>query len=181
MTAPVFVDTNVFVYARDSRDPLKQQRAMAWLEQLWRSGLGRTSTQVLSEYFVTVTRKLAHPMQPDEAWEDVQALMCWNPQPIDRDLMTGAREIARRHGLSWWDSLVVAAAQAQQCAVLLSEDLHAGADYGGVTVRSPFEQGVSEPAASGRNATGSGTRAKSRSQATLSSGVRRRRSSRQGG
>lgn len=176
MTAPVFVDTNVLVYARDSRDPLKQQRAMAWLEQLWRSGLGRTSTQVLSEYFVTVTRKLAHPMGADEGWEDVQALMCWNPQPIDRDVMTGAREIARRHRLSWWNSLVVAAAQAQGCTVLLSEDLHAGAHYGGVTVRSPFDQGVSQPAVP-RTA----TRAKSRSAIGVDNGSRANRRSRQGG
>ena len=116
-------------------------------------------------------------MGADEAWEDVQALMCWNPQPIDRDLMTGAREIARRHGLSWWDSLVVAAAQAQQCAVLLSEDLHAGADYGGVAVRSPFDQRVSEPAAS-RPA----KRAKSRPAAAgVNSDSRASRRSRQGG
>ena len=102
---------------------------------------------MLSEYFVTVTRKLAHPMSADEAWEDVLALLCWNPQPVDRDVMIGAREIARRHGLSWWDSLVVSAAQAQGRVALLSEDLHDGADFGGVSVRSPFSHSVSEPRA----------------------------------
>ena len=64
--------------AREGIDVDEHSRRQA---ELWRSGLGRTSTQVLSEYFVTVTRKLAHPMGADEAWEDVQALMCWNPQP----------------------------------------------------------------------------------------------------
>jgi predicted nucleic acid-binding protein len=157
MTAPVFVDANVLVYARDSRDAAKQRMAMAWLEHLWASGSGRTSTQVLSEYFVTVTRKLPYPMAPDDAWDDVQALFCWGPQPIDREVLNGAMQIARRFGLSWWDSLVVSAAQVQDCPVLLSEDMQDGAVLAGVTIRSPFTFSVSEaPAAYGKRASARG-------------------------
>jgi len=58
MTAPVFVETNVLVYARDAGSAAKQARAAAWLEILWREQVGRTSMQVLSEYYVTLTRKL---------------------------------------------------------------------------------------------------------------------------
>jgi predicted nucleic acid-binding protein len=144
MIAPVFVDTNVFVYARDAGEPVKQPRAAAWLERLWREQLGRTSAQVLSEYYVTVTRKLAPGLRADDAWDDVSALMSWRPQPVDDTLLRRGREIEQRHGLSWWDSLVVGAAQLQGCSLLLSEDLQDGGVYGSVTVRSPFTLAVGE-------------------------------------
>lgn len=144
MTAPAFVDTNVLLYWRDNRHPAKQARAAAWLEQLWREQSGRTSTQVLSEYYVNVTRKLAPGLPPDEAWDDVQALLAWEPQPIDGALLQRGRTVCSRYGLSWWDGLVVAAAQAQGCTLLLTEDLQDGAVYGGVTVRSPFTLSLGE-------------------------------------
>lgn len=58
MTAPVFVDTNIFVYAHQADERTKQPLALRWLEELWREQLGRTSVQVLNEYYVTVTRKI---------------------------------------------------------------------------------------------------------------------------
>ncbi len=144
MTGPVFVDTNVFLYARDRRDPSKQAAASVWLEYLWREQLGRTSMQVLSEYYVNLTRKLVPGLPPDEAWDDVRALMHWKPQPGDESLMMRGREIERRHRLSWWDALVVAAAQLQGCVLLLTEDLQDGRDYGGVAARSPFSTSIGE-------------------------------------
>jgi predicted nucleic acid-binding protein len=138
MTASVFVDTNVFLYARDAGEPVKQPLAAAWLERLWREQLGRTSVQVLSEYYVNVTRKLDPGLPAGDAWDDVTALFAWRPQPIDDAVMRSAREIEKRHRLSCWDSLVVAAAQIQGCTLLLSEDLQDGGVYGEVTVRSPF-------------------------------------------
>ena len=146
MTAPIFVDTNVLVYARDAREPAKQARAAGWLEQLWREQLGRTSMQVLSEYYVTLTRKLDPNVAPAEAWDDVSAFLTWRPQPIDESVMRRGQEIEQRHSLNWWDSLVIAAAELQGCALLLSEDLRDGGVYGGVTVRSPFTISVEEPA-----------------------------------
>jgi predicted nucleic acid-binding protein len=147
MTAPVFVDTNVFLYARDASEPAKQPQAAAWLEYLWREQLGRTSVQVLSEFYVNATRKLDPGLPSDVAWDDVQALLAWGPQPVDEALMRRGREIEQRHRLSWWDSLVLAAAQLQACVLLLSEDLQDGAVYGSVTVRSPFTLALGEDAA----------------------------------
>ena len=147
MIVPVFVDTNVLVYARDAREPAKRARAVAWLELLWREQLGRTSTQVLSEYYVTLTRKLEPRVAAEDAWDDVSALMAWRPQPSDEALMKRGREIELRYRLGWWDCLIVAAAHVQGCALLLSEDLQDGGVYGGVTMRSPFTLGVNEPAA----------------------------------
>jgi predicted nucleic acid-binding protein len=146
MSALVFVDTNVLVYARDARESTKQPLAAAWIERLWREQTGRTSMQVLSEFYVTVTRTLRPGLTPAAAWEDVQSLLSWRPQPIDATLMQRARDIEQRHRTGWWDSLIVAAAQLQNCAVLLSEDLQDGGAYGGVIVRSPFKSALNEPA-----------------------------------
>lgn len=138
MTALVFVDTNVFVYARDPRERLKHPPAVAWIERLWRDRCGRTSVQVLTEFYVTVTRKFHPAVAQDDAWDDVQALLAWRPHPVDEALLRRARDVERRHRLSWWDSMVVASAQLQDCALLLTEDLHDGAHFGDVVVRSPF-------------------------------------------
>src|SRR5437868_4333631 len=128
MTALLFVDANVFLYAHDPSEPVKQARAGEWLSHLWRGNLGRTSTQVLSEYYVNATRKFRAP--PEKAWDSVSALLAWNPQAIDAGLLSRAREIERRYKLSWWDSLVVAAAQLQDCRLLLTEDLQDGTTFG---------------------------------------------------
>ena len=146
MTALVFVDTNVFVYARDIGEPLKQARGAAWLAYLWRAQTGRTSVQVLSEYYVIVTRKLTLGLAPDEAWDDLKALFTWRPQPIDEALLQRGREVEHRHRISWWDSLIVGAAQLQGCDLLLTEDLQDGGVYGGVTVRNPFTFALGEVA-----------------------------------
>jgi predicted nucleic acid-binding protein len=144
MTAAVFVDTNVFVYARDGSESKKQPAAVRWLEHLWVEQRGRTGIQVLNEYYVTVTRKLDPGMSPENAWADVRALLAWDPQSVDRDLLLRAHDVEHRHGLSWWDSMIVAAAQLQNCALLLTEDLQEGWSCDGVTVCNPFKTQVAE-------------------------------------
>lgn len=144
MTALVFVDTKVFVYAHQANERTKQPLALKWLEQLWREQLGRTSVQVLNEYYVTLTRKIRPACPSADAWDEVRNLAAWHPQPTDLDLMLRSREIAQRYRLSWWDSLIIAAAQLQHCALLLSEDLQDGGTYGTVTVRDPFRLSVAE-------------------------------------
>jgi predicted nucleic acid-binding protein len=144
MTALVFVDTNILVYARDARQESKREIATQWLARLWHGQTGRTSVQVLSEYYVTLTRKLKPGILADDAWDDVQALMAWEPQQIDRELLSLSREVERRYRLSWWDSMVVAAAQLQSCVVLLSEDLQDRMVFDRVTVRNPFAMKVED-------------------------------------
>lgn len=145
MIAPVFVDANVLVYARDANEVVKQPRAADWVARLWREQSGRTSMQVLSEYYVTITRKIKPVVSTDVAWNDVKSYLAWRPQPIDEALLQCAREIEQRYRLSWWDSMVIAAAQLQDCALMLTEDLQDGAVFGAVTVRSPFTLAVEEP------------------------------------
>lgn len=134
----VFVDTNVLVYLRDARDLEKQTRAAEWMAELWSRRAGRLSTQVLEEYYVTVTAKLAPGLPIEEARDDVMALRAWKPLPIEIDLVEAAWRAQDRWGFSFWDSLVVAAAQAQECRVLLTEDLSNGQSLGDLRVVSPF-------------------------------------------
>jgi len=147
MSAPVFVDTNVLVYARDLREKAKQPLAAQWIAQLWRDRSGRTSTQALSEYYVTVTRKLKPGMPCAQAWDEVSAFLSWHPQAVDAALLQRAYQVEQRYRLSWWDSAVVGAAQLQDCALLLTEDLEDGAVFGSVTVRSPFTLAAEAPRA----------------------------------
>jgi predicted nucleic acid-binding protein len=148
MTARIFVDTNVFVYAKQASEHMKQPLAARWLERLWDEQIGRTSVQVLNEYYTTLTRKIKPALPPADAWDDIKNLIAWNPQCMDLELLHRGREIEERYRLSWWDSLIIAAAQLQNCALLLTEDLQDRAVYGGVTVRNPFTCSVSEDLAS---------------------------------
>ena len=143
MTGRYFVDANVLVYSRDPRDPGKQARANAWLDHLWSSQVGRTSAQVLSETYSTLTRLGG---TPGESWARVARYFAWKPLPVDEAVLLRGRELEERYRLSWWDSLIVAAAQLQNCEVLLTEDLHDGATFGTLVVRSPFTLAVEQPA-----------------------------------
>jgi len=143
-TAHVFVDTNVFVYARQAREVGKQPVAAQWIDRLWREQTGRTSMQVLGECYVTLMRRLEPAPPRTIAWDYVRSLLAWNPQPIDEPLLHRAFEIEQRYRLNWWDCQIVASAQLQACSVLLTEDLQDGAKFGGVTVRNPFTLSVSD-------------------------------------
>lgn len=145
MTDLYFVDANVIVYARDGRDPAKQRGAIAWLDLLWREESGRTSIQVISESYAVLKRLGGGA--PEQLWERVEKYFAWRPHPVDEPLLRHARAIEQRWRISWWDSMVVAAAQLQYCAVLLTEDLQDGMVFGSVTVRSPFTLEVRAPAA----------------------------------
>lgn len=138
MTAPVFVDSNVLVYRHDTADPQKQGRAEAWLAHLWRTRNGRLSTQVLQEFYINVTKKLKPGLSRQAAREEIRDLIAWGPVSVDADVIEAAWVIQDRFGLSFWDSLIVAAAQACGCRYLLTEDLQHGQDLNGIRVTNPF-------------------------------------------
>ncbi len=138
MTALVFVDTNVLVYSRDTRHASKQESAREWMEFLWDTKRGRVSPQVLHEYYETVTRKLKPGLTPEEARTDVRALFHWLV-PIEAPLvLEAAWHLQAKGSLSFWDALILGAAQTMDCGVVLSEDMSAGQEIEGLRVVSPF-------------------------------------------
>ena len=92
MTALVFVDTNVLLYAQDESEPAKRPRAQAWLEHLWQERLGRTSMQVLSECYVNLKRMAGPRLVPHEAWESVSRYFAWKPLASDDAPLRRARK-----------------------------------------------------------------------------------------
>jgi len=141
----VFVDTNILVYAYDSSAGIKNREARKILADLWASGLGVLSTQVLQEFFVTVTRKLPKFMDPGIARDVVRDLLNWEVVTVDGDTILDAIDLYRSQGWSFWDSLIIAAAGKGGCTLLLSEDLLSGQRVGKVTIRNPFELQPTDP------------------------------------
>ncbi len=140
MTALVFVDANVLVYARDAGEPEKRPKAEAWLKHLWRSGSGRLSAQVLREFYVTVTSKLDASVPRGEAREDVRDLLAWERHFPESRLVEDAWRIEDRYKVHWWDAQIVGAAQQLGCKYLLSGDFSPGARFDDLEVVSPFER-----------------------------------------
>jgi predicted nucleic acid-binding protein len=136
MTAPVFVDSNVFLYALDNADTEKQQAALKWRAELWKSRRGRVSFQVLGEFYVNAIRIL--PTARDEARAEVRDLLAWRPVVTDVKLLEQGWKIQDRYQFSYWDALIVAAAKTSSCGYLLTEDLQAGQNVDGVEVVNPF-------------------------------------------
>ena len=138
MTGPVFVDTNVFVYRHDSSEPSKQSRAEQWIELLAHRRMGRLSYQVLQELYATLTRHGGAAFDPPAAREIVGALATWQPAAVDLATLERAWRLQDRYSVSWWDALIVAAAQITECRVLLTEDLQDGQRFDAVQVVDPF-------------------------------------------
>jgi predicted nucleic acid-binding protein len=136
MTAPVFVDTNVLIYALDEADRKKQQLAQVWRMELWKSRRGRISYQVLQEFYVKVTQKW--PTARERARAEVRDLLAWQPVAADGALLERAWKIQDRYRFSFWDALIVSAAKAASCRYLLTEDLQADQEIDGVLVVNPF-------------------------------------------
>lgn len=144
MTALCFVDANVLVYAHNPAEALKRGIALDLLHGLWADLRGRTSIQVLNEFYSVVTRKVSAPLGQHEAWAEVEEYFMWNPQKLDVPLLHRAHLVEARYKLNWWDCLVVAAAQHQDCGILYTEDLQHGAVFDGVRICNPFVSQIQE-------------------------------------
>jgi predicted nucleic acid-binding protein len=138
MTAVVFVDTNVLVYRRDRADEDKNEKALEWIEYLWRAHLGRLSVQVLHEFYVTVTQKLDPKLPKETARQDVRDFASWRPVISDTKLIEDAWSIQDRFKTSWWNSHIIAAAQSAGCRYLLSEDFQHNQAFDHLEVVNPF-------------------------------------------
>ena len=137
-----FVDTNVLLYAVDPADGGKRELARRWADALWASGAGRISWQVLNEFYANAMRKLRTPVPG--ARTTVETLAQWQPVGFGLGLIHRAWYWTDQAGTPYWDSLIVASAEAAGCAYLLSEDFQAGRKFGDITVVNPFRTGPEE-------------------------------------
>jgi predicted nucleic acid-binding protein len=137
MSDKAFLDTNVLVYAVDDADPVKRDRARELLAEA-ASGELVLSTQVLSEFYAVVTRKLAVPMTEAAAAEAVNQLALLPLVETDAALVKSGIAASRQAHLSFWDGMIVAAAVVAGCTRLLTEDLNDGALIQTVRIENPF-------------------------------------------
>jgi predicted nucleic acid-binding protein len=142
MTAPVFVDTNVLIYTIDVANEKKHRTARLWRAELWKSRRGRISFQVLQEFYANVARKSRAAR--GQAQAEVRNLLAWRPVTVDAEVLEQAWKIQERYRLSFWDSLIVAAAKKASCRHLLTEDLQPDQDLDGVVVVNPFRSDPQE-------------------------------------
>ena len=138
MSDVVFVDTNILIYAHDADAGIKRERAVEKLRQLWETGGGRLSVQVLQEFYVNVTRKLTTRVARSTAREVVNTYSAWVREPITPETVLRATDIAELSQLSFWDALIVAAAEQAGADHLLSEDLNDGQAIAGIKVVNPL-------------------------------------------
>ena len=131
-----FVDTNLLLYSVDSSQPEKQNRARLWLTLLWEGGGGRLSWQVLHEFYANAERK--ERVARSLARKNVEVFVQWQPVEMSLGLIQQGWHWMDRAQLSYWDSLIVAAAERAGCRWLLSEDFQSGRSLASVTVVNPF-------------------------------------------
>lgn len=138
MSGKAFVDSNVLVYAHQQNAGEKHRKAQELLGTLWREKRGVLSTQVLQEFCVNVRRKVNPPVGWDETRQAIRDFMSWETVLNNANSIFLAMELERRYRLSFWDAMIVQAAESGGCEVLYSEDLSHGQEYAGVLVVNPF-------------------------------------------
>lgn len=138
MADKYFVDTNVLIYAHDRSTGVKHERARRLVEGLWASGQGVLSTQVLQELCVNLRRKVDRPPAVDEVRRLIRDYMSWEVVVNTAEATIQALEIEVRFKTSFWDALILQAAEQSGAAVLYSEDLAAKQTYGTVRVVNPL-------------------------------------------
>ena len=137
-TGRIFVDTNILVCAHDEEGAWKRELALGCLAELWESGRGRLSTQVLQEFVVSTTGRIQKPVARSAAREIVRTYASWVQSAITPATVIRASEIGEAWQISFWDGLILAAAEQDGATELLSEDLNSGQVIAGVRIRNPF-------------------------------------------
>lgn len=135
-----FIDTNILVYAHDRGAGKKHDRARALIRRLWENGQGALSTQVLQEFCVSLRRRAASPATANEIKRFIEDYTSWEVVVNNPNSVLQALELEERYKISFWDALIVQAAENCGASVLYSEDLSAGQKYGLVNVVNPLKE-----------------------------------------
>lgn len=138
MSALRFVDTNIFLYAHDSEAGIRHEQARKILRELWDEGNGCLSPQVLQEFFVNATRKIPLPLSSPVAREIMRCYLPWVRASVDGEMTLRAVEISETWQISFWDGMIVAAAERSGASELLTEDLQNGQHIAGILIVNPL-------------------------------------------
>jgi len=138
MNGKYFIDTNVIVYAHDVEHPQKRMHAQEIIFTRMRSHTAVISAQVLSEFFVTITKKIEQTYSVPAARHELMLLSHLDVVEIDYDLAIRAVSIQVKYQISYWDGMILAAAERSECDTLYSEDLAHGQKYAGIHCINPF-------------------------------------------
>jgi predicted nucleic acid-binding protein len=144
MSDKVFLDTNVLVYAHEPSLGIKHDRARALIDKLWNTGDGVLSTQVLQELCVSLRRKMAKPWTVEETRDLILDYMDWQIVVNTPDSVIEALSMETRYQISFWDALIIHAAESSGAAILYSEELSDGQSYGSVRVVNPLTESISD-------------------------------------
>jgi predicted nucleic acid-binding protein len=139
MSDKTFVDTNVLIYAHDVDAKAKHEVAKRVLRELWSQRAGVVSMQVLQEFYVNVTRKIASPLPKDAARLVVNSYSIWCVDTTPAEIFAAFR-IEDESRIGFWDGLIVASAAKSGATRILSEDLNAQQRIAGIRVENPFAQ-----------------------------------------
>ena len=138
MSGKCFVDTDILVYVHDLSAGAKCSRAQELTSELWDSGKGVVSTQVLQELYIALRRRLRTPVSIANAAEILRDYFQWEVVINNRDSIIRAAEFEARFKISFWDGLILQAAERAGADLMYSEDLSHGRIYGSVRVLNPF-------------------------------------------
>jgi predicted nucleic acid-binding protein len=133
-----FVDTNILIYAHDTSAGVKHKRARTLVDDLWNSGKGVLSTQVLQELCINLRRKVSRPLPMEEVRLLVRDYLTWEVISNTPESVLRALDFETRYKTSFWDALILQAAETSNASVLYSEDLATGGHYGTIRVVNPL-------------------------------------------
>jgi len=144
MSDKAFLDTNILVYSHEPDTGIKHERARALIEKLWNTGAGVLSTQVLQELCVNLRRKMAKPWTVEETRTLILDYMNWQIVVNTPNSVIEALAIEANYKVSFWDALIIHAAESSGAAILYSEDFSDGQTYGSVRVVNPLKDATSD-------------------------------------
>ena len=134
----IFLDTNILVYAHDLDAGDKHDVAAKIIYQLWESKNGVLSTQVLQEFYVTLTKKMPRPLNKVATRKILREYFSWQVVINDLQIIFQASEIEEAYRISFWDALIVSAAYSKNVATIITEDLNHGQYIKGIFIQNPF-------------------------------------------
>jgi len=137
MSDRTFIDTNILLYAHDADSGEKHAIADRVLRELWITGTGVLSVQVLQDFYVNVTRKIRSPLSREQARSIVNDYVEWATETTPAEIVTAFR-IEDESRIGFWDALIVSSAAKSGAARILSEDLNAGQRIAGILIENPF-------------------------------------------